>query len=262
MVRHPQVVALYADILGFKRLIRSHEHVPADWSEFPRSVSSLELLREHLNNDYYTELTRTLTVFHVTLDYLLNQAVTDPLQCISFSDSALIAFPSEDDSVALLFAESWMRELLSFEVPVRMGVGTGSFRALRLMTDVSDDLRKHSSQYMGTAVIQAHEAESCGLKGMRIFVHPEARVSEQWAGHLCPVQERVPLPRPYMSAKVERELNYTSPECISKPNCDLVRIVTGMRDRVGPADLAHYDDTLYALAQMREARGETSSSRS
>jgi len=45
--------------------------------------------------------------------------------------------------------------------------------AVRLATDVAEGLRRHSSQFLGTGVVRAYRAESCGLKGMRIFVHPK-----------------------------------------------------------------------------------------
>ena len=256
---HTQVTAVYADILGFAQLVTSHNSLIDSLDGFSHSASSEAELREELAEWNEDPLTRTFTAFHRTLGLQLNVLVNaDPLQSIVFSDSAFVAF--RDNNTALYFAQHWMRTLLSFKIPVRMGIGTGSFRVLRLMTDVADEVRMHSSQYLGTAVIQAHQAESCGLKGMRIFIHPDATVTGEWEGHFCDVREDMSS----LTTKVRRELNYFDyvPEFVLSPEQredaesernKLVQTVTAMMQHAPRKERQQYEDTLHALARMREA---------
>ena len=53
-----------------------------------------------------------------------------------------------------------------------MGMASGSFAALRFRSDISTDNGDHAAQFLGTAVVRAYQAERCGLKGLRVFVHP------------------------------------------------------------------------------------------
>ena len=202
---HTQVTAVYADILGFTQLVTSQEGFLDLLDGFMSSESSESSLRLAAAEENY--LARMFTTFHCTLDLQLRPLQNiDPLKSIAFSDSALVAF--RDNNIALSFAGNWMRMLLSFRIPVRMGIGTGSFRVLRLTTDVSDDVQRHSAQFLGTAVVQAYQAESCGLKGMRIFIHPDATVAGDWDGHFCDVHENTPNVKTRVNQGVNRELNY------------------------------------------------------
>lgn len=250
---HRQVTAVYADILGFTQLVVSHDSLIDSLEDFSPSVSSEDELRDQLEEARGDNLTHTFTVFHHTLALKVNSLQTiDPLQCIAFSDSAFVAF--RNSFTALHFAEDWMRMLLSFGVPVRMGIGTGSFRAIRFITDVSGHVRRHSSQFLGTAVVQAHQAESCGLKGMRIFVHPNAEVTDELERHFCEVHEDTL----HLNTRVRRELNYLhfvpafilGPKETDARTRKLVQAVTAMRRRAPMKKQDHYDATLHALARM------------
>jgi len=61
-----------------------------------------------------------------------------------------------------------------------------------MTTDISDEVRRHSSQFLGTGVIRAHQAESCGLKGLRIFIHPDSEMVEDWPAICAPCRMRYP----------------------------------------------------------------------
>lgn len=248
-----QATVVYADILGFARLVLSHDFLIDSLEDFSPSVSSEDELREQLEEAQGDNLTRTFTVFHHTLGLKVNSLQSiDSLQCIAFSDAAFVAF--RDSFTALHFAEDWMRMLLSFRVPVRMGIGTGSFRAIRFITEVSKAVRRHSSQFLGTAVVQAHQAESCGLKGMRIFVHPNAKFTGELESHLCGVHEDTS----HLKTKVRRELNYLhfvpafilDPEKADSKIHKFVHAVTAMRRHAPVKKQDHYDATLHALALM------------
>ena len=62
------------------------------------------------------------------------------------------------------------------------------------------------SRFIGTAVVRAHDAEKCGGKGMRIFVHPEVDDLDNNHSDFRILN----LPLPYEDAN--RELDYLHPE--------------------------------------------------
>ena len=43
---------------------------------------------------------------------------------------------------------------------------------LDFCSDVTSDSANHSAQFLGTAIVHAHETETCGIKGLRILLHP------------------------------------------------------------------------------------------
>lgn len=145
-----------------------------------------------------------------------------------------------------------MRDLISFRVAVRMGIGRGTFRDLRLTTDISDEVRHHSSQFLGTGVIRAHEAESCGLKGLRIFIHPDAEMKEDWPGDFCEITDATPQPK--IARPVTRELNYCEhdpdftprpggPQTLDEADGELAATVTEMMDAAPESGRIQYSET-------------------
>jgi len=228
---------------------------------FYYSTMSKAQLRESLEDGRTDPLTRTFAAFHRTLDLRISELVNaDPLQSIVFSDSAFVVF--RDQNSAIYFAQAFMRDLIRFKVPVRMGVGQGTFRGLRLTTDISDEVRRHSSQFLGTGVIRAHQAESCGLKGLRILIHPDSKLKEDWPGDFCEVENWVP--QPTMSRPVTHELNYLDhepdfapvpggPQTVDEAYDELVGCINTMMNGSPASTSIHYQQTLTALAQMQKA---------
>jgi hypothetical protein len=159
----------------------------------------------------------------------------------------------------MYFSQALMRDLISFGVPVRMGIGRGSFRGLRLTTDISDEVRRHSSQFLGTGVIRAHQAESCGLKGLRILIHPDSEITEDWPGDMCAVTEGSgPI------CPVTHELNYLehAPDFSPRPNGaqsveeaydEIVASIAKMMKDAPKRGNVQYQQTFIALARMRLA---------
>jgi hypothetical protein len=66
-----------------------------------------------------------------------------------------------------------MFELVTSEVPVRMGFAKGSYRMLRFLTDSSAHVSFHMSQFLRTGVVRAYQTERCGFPGLRILLHPD-----------------------------------------------------------------------------------------
>jgi hypothetical protein len=257
-----QATVVYADILGFSNLVMSLPGAIGMLDGFYYSSMSLAQLRESFAQEPIPDpLTRTFAAFHRTLDIRISELVNcDPVQSVVFSDSAFVVF--RDLNTAICFAQDFMRDLISFRVPIRMGIGRGTFRGLRLTTDISDEVRRHSSQFLGTGVIRAVKAESCGLKGLRIFIHPDSEIIETWPGDLCaaaPAGEQGALSTP-----VTTELNYVwhdpdftpranGPQTSDDANDELVNAVTEMMKGAPKGTEAQYQQTLVAIASMRHA---------
>jgi hypothetical protein len=74
----------------------------------------------------------------------------------------------EEASLAILVASEFMRRFLESHVPVRMGVGAGTFRMLGSSAQISDRFNKQSTQSLGSSVVRVFRAERCGLPGMNL----------------------------------------------------------------------------------------------
>jgi hypothetical protein len=263
-----QATVVFADILGFSDLVMSKQGVIGTLDGFYYSAMSLAQLRESFTEDKYLDpLTRTFAAFHRTLDIRISELVNcDPVQSVIFSDSAFVIF--RDLNTAMGFSQSFMRDMISFRVPVRMGIGRGSYRGLRMTTDISDEVRRHSSQFLGTGVIRAHLAESCGLKGLRIFIHPDSEMAEDWPGDLCRVPDAVIQK---LSPPVVNELNYVwhdpdftpradGPQTVDEANDGFVTAVTEMMEAAPERARVQYQQTLAAISRMATSYKASNSS--
>lgn len=163
-------VVMFADLLGFAALTEANV----------LDLKSLKVLDRlfSLDIDDLLEATRnplatTFNAFHHSLKAALDLAqMRHPLTAITFSDSAFIAtahlFEATNLAIRLLQA------LLTQKIPVRIGVAYGSFAAIRFRSDITQDSGDHAAHFLGTAVVRSHSAEACGIKGMRILLHPSA----------------------------------------------------------------------------------------
>ncbi|SRR6266404_737276 len=59
-------------------------------------------------------------------------------------------------------------------IPFRGGIGYGNFHFEQTSHIASSVLNINESSFFGSSLVFAHRAESCGLKGMRVFVHRSA----------------------------------------------------------------------------------------
>lgn len=90
---------------------------------------------------------------------------------IVFSDSAFFRIDTLENAIQL--ARTLMFELITSEIPVRMGLARGSYRMLRFLTDTSAHVSFHMSQFLGTGIVRAYQTEHCGIPGLRILLHPD-----------------------------------------------------------------------------------------
>jgi hypothetical protein len=165
-------VVVFVDILGFASLTENNPidvHMLNAHSR-PFSYGNIgEILSRPRN-----PLTDAFSHFHNSLKWeIISAEMKHPLTAVTFSDSVFVATNYLFE--AATFAVNLMRSMLSSKVPVRMGIALGSFAALRFRSDVSADGGDHAAQFLGTAVVRAYQAEKCGIKGMRILLHPSIR---------------------------------------------------------------------------------------
>lgn len=243
---------LFVDILGFAALV---EAAPA----------AVEQLRHELFHSQSTVvsadqapvppdvlLIRRFSAFHLHLQERLTELQGGDVTSIIFSDSAFIQSDSAEDVTRLSIG--LMTTLLTKGVPVRMGLAAGTFRALRFALDSGPSSRLHVAEFLGTAVVRAHRAEHCGIRGLRILLDPsmEPHVDQlqgdEWIVSRIPVAEE--------SSAVGSELNFVS---VYQPgdgsrlitnHTELRRAVKRLRNEAPADKVDYYDNTLGALARM------------
>jgi hypothetical protein len=119
-----------------------------------------------------TELQGRFVRFSNVLDrHVFNEGFTGGVQAMLFSDCAFLVY--ENALRATLAALDLMHCFIDRGVPVRMGLGKGTFYDMEYMTTATAAQSRvvSKSRFYGTAVVNAHAAESCGGKGMRISLH-------------------------------------------------------------------------------------------
>jgi hypothetical protein len=172
-----------------------------------------------------------------------------------FSDSAFLEFGNS--LRATMAATELMRNFILAKVPVRMGLGSGTFYPLRFSLDITDPTIVSRSSFIGTAVVRAHHAEQCGGKGLRIFVHPLVRAE------LTSIQQRInvmALVKPYKHATWELDFLHERMPVQEKQSAEeadrgLFRAVLEMKAKCATAPMAvrrHYIETIKAMNRMRE----------
>jgi hypothetical protein len=164
---------------------------------------SIEELVNFLEKKGSAPIERTFKLFHraLEIDVLWAKRVTG-LHSIVFSDSAFIVFDRPE--VAFRFAQLLMRHLISAAVPVRIGIGAGSFVAMRFTLDTTPGSALHSAHFLGTAIVRAYRAESCGVPGLRILLDPDLPIPSASDIRAVPVL----ADRGLLRYPVTHELNY------------------------------------------------------
>jgi hypothetical protein len=101
------------------------------------------------------------------------------------------------------FAVHAMRSFIRNDMPVPMGLSYGSFTNYEFKTGVLPNGHlMFAAPFMGTAVVDSYRAESSGIKGMRILVHPSFFMSAPDLDELL-----VPLPKSEQRPEAVGELN-------------------------------------------------------
>lgn len=162
-------VVLLVDLLGFASLTEEHALQLDYIIESERPLANIAMVLSGKKNP----LTETFISFHRALKSAINLAqMHHPVTAITFSDSAFIATNQLYQAVNI--AMYFVKALVSQGIPVRAGIAYGTFSAVRFRSDVTLEGGDHAAYFLGTAVVRAHAAETCGIKGIRILLHPSA----------------------------------------------------------------------------------------
>ena len=236
---------IFVDMLGFAALTKSNptrldHHGPNEYGFSGSFTSPLQ-----------TQFSR----FHRILgSCVLEQRFSGGVQAMLYSDCAYL---DTGNSVrAGLIATDLMRQFLLERVPVRMGIGRGTFYAFGFSIDVSDSTTVSRSLFAGTAVVCAYAAERSGGKGMRIFVHPSLGPERNLIERSV---KMLPLPKPNDDATWELDYLYEKTPAHNQPSADesdlkLFEAVASMKDPKAIVKVRRqYIETHKALNRMRRA---------
>ncbi|MHB2027143.1 MAG: hypothetical protein ACYCPQ_11020 [Elusimicrobiota bacterium] len=245
---------LFVDMLGFASLTESH---PLDVDRLRTHERLFSFVERYLGAPK-NPLADKFHLFHNGLKNAISMAnMHHPLTAISFSDSAFIATTHLHQTVSI--AADFMRCMIGCSVPIRAGIGYGSFAALRFKSDITSDGGDHSVQFLGTAVVRATIAEKCGIKGFRILLHPSAASLLVDPTHNPPaVQNPIHVldcaPGELVNkASVQQEISYWDYPITREASA--WKAFQDMWDKAPPTERNHYEATAEAINRMRIARG-------
>ena len=254
--KYDQVVA-FVDMLGFSSLTESHRVEPELFEELQRP-GNVEFLTASLEGA--SLLSERFIRFHLIIaDAVRNARLTEDGSSITFSDCAFYA--ADKLHSVIDYAVDVMHRCLEQRIPVRIGIGCGEFLVVRIRAEFGMTNQDHVFQFLGSGVSRAHAAEKCGIKGLRILLHPSVMplYTEKWyRDHLGPTPrkyyDRIPLPPVECEnrARVDHEINY-----IWHPKHDdkYWAAIQDLNHAAPPAVRDHYEATMAAMNRMLEALG-------
>lgn len=249
-------VVLFVDLLGFALLTEAHPVEPDLIKTYDRPFSwNIDMLLAPRDN----LLTRWFTSFHHSLKATIDLAkMHHPLTAITFSDSAFIATTHlfEAANVAVDLLQSLLRQ----RVPVRIGIAHGSFEAIRFRSDVTVDGGDHAAHFLGTGVVRSHATETCGIKGLRLLLHPSAVPLLNDTAHNPPLPDKDRIR--YVECSAEESSNtagvrYEIDWWRFKPTAEAKawHALQNMWDAAPQFALKHYQATAEAINRMRVEHG-------
>ena len=247
---------LFIDLLGFAKLTEDNA---LDLEGLKQSQIPLSGMLDQLLAADRNPLTRVFTSFHHTLKWAVELAhMKHALTAITFSDSAFIATAKLSESVSI--ATYILQSLLRARVPARAGIAYGSFSAVRFRSDIYPAGGDHSAHFLGTGVVRSYATtESCGIKGLRILLHPSAVALLDNEDHRSSNGQKISyvVCSPEESANalgVQFEIDYWK----FKPTAasEAWHALQDMWSDAPQAALPHYEATAQAVNRMRVSHGE------
>lgn len=223
---------VYLDLLGFAALVEAN----------PQYFATEPFDHPSLRTGPPNAAAQRLTLFHQVLES--NIAAEQPNHATVFSDCGFGVFYTP--RACAEFAVALMQDFLRVKVPVRMGLGFGTFSALGTTSSINGRSTVVRAMFGGTSIVRAVAAERCGGKGMRIF-------ADRSFSELFKVKrgDRGPrfLPIPEELKSVSCELDYISgaePEKIDK----WLASIRQMAHSAAAEVQNHYSETLAAISRM------------
>ena len=250
-------VAAYVDLLGFRSLLMSRPELarPDGWDlSDPRGM---------------------FNAFHSTLDaYALDVLDSHYERFFSWSDCCFIDFGSLTDPTnpehqsgalyrAVLDSARLMHLFIARRIPVRIGIGLGSFEMIVVRQQFEDKPKRLivSSRFLGTAVMNAYAAEQYPPRGLRILLHRD--FGDSHLGNVPGVVQIAPdttssscCPGPAgVDQQAVHEINYLDPRLRERTDVTtqpvdsnaLIDNVSFMLENAPEQHREHYDNTLQLL---------------
>jgi hypothetical protein len=242
-------IIVFVDMLGFARLTE----------DYPRQIYRYR--KGHIRGSGTSESQNQLGTFHSVLDQTTQyfSRYVSGISAMSFSDCGFVKVGNP--FLSATFASALMQHFVRAGVPVRMGMAAGTFWPVRMSSDVYGSSTVSRAIFYGSAIVRAHQAESCGLSGMRIFLH------ESLETEFGSITSRFPVLRLKRKAKkAVAELSYLYQEeayfDVNHPDpleddlmlwkmASLMRL--SLPRNVRPRVRLQYSETLSALNRMRLA---------
>jgi hypothetical protein len=240
---------LFVDMLGFASLVEEQGEILDDLSPI---FTGTELYSP-------TPAQSLLGYRFVNFHRCLNEARFDLQKlgagtAIVFSDCGFFRIDAIDDAIEI--ARQLMFRLVDCEVPTRMGIAQGTFRMLRVMTDTSQQVSFHMSQFLGTGIVRAYQAERCGIPSLRILLHPNLDSildKERLQVISIPPSDKA------LKFNVKLEVNYMGLDPYDNgPDYHDCLQFDSLRNMCAEAEQIfqyHYIDTYHAWNRMREQIG-------
>lgn len=250
---------LFADLLGFASLTETND------LELDRIKNAERPLSWDLDNWFASPpdnpLTKTFTGFHYNLRWQIQMAqMRHPLTAITFSDSAFIATTHLFEAVNI--AVDLVTTLLRQRIPLRVGIAFGSFSAVRFRSDITVDGGDHAAHFLGTAVVRSYKTETCGIKGLRILLHPSAvSLLGDPAHNPQTTDERIRyLECPSVECQNAAGVGYEIDYWRLKPTAEKEawHALQDMWSASPHNAIEHYEATARAIDRMRVGQGESS----
>jgi len=228
---------LFVDMLGAAALTE----------KFPKRLADSGPDEAGFYHTWSTDAPNQFNRFTRVLDIAIQECQRyHPVRAMLFSDCAFLEVGNP--VLMAMTAPKLMREFILSKVPVRMGIGKGTFYPFKFSTDITDSTIVTRSLFMGTAVVRAHRAERCGGKGMRIFVHPLVETEF--------VSRNVALVNQYEHSKAELDFLHEARPAQQTPSAEqddhkLFDAIIEMKEAAPEGEQKHYLDTLDAMNRMR-----------
>ena len=243
--------AVFVDILGFAQKV---ETLDADTFAEAHNYWTTGVLPRVASRAYalamqYQQFSRCFDEYrrYVELDKVRRFAGNYKIHSFLFSDSCFVASPSLEDIID--FCRGFIVSMFLSEVPVRAGIGAGTFSTLdvRFQGSTFGDVAV-TSPFLGSAIVRAYKAELSGLKGLRCFVHPSVVASSPPEVAL----QLLPLGLDEARDTASHELTYFSPRLagIDSGYNGIIHYLDLMEAAAGPKYAEYYSRTRDSLAAM------------
>lgn len=246
----PRSWVVFLDLLGFADMLKQR----TDFYNSDEMVKKIYTSPARSPRTFAARDVRTRYLsFKKNVDLIIRSAQrrrrsTVPLTSIVFSDSLFTFFESADEAVQ--FARLSMQRMINARLPVRMGLAWGTADRLSFTSETlpSNDVVL-SAPFLGTGVVHAYRAESCGVKGLRILVSEVGRIKLEKTH----ASRLLKLPDGEANDLVKYELNYLSAGRDKERTEHFISKVGAFKEDAPAEHKQPYVVTLKALKRMHRA---------